>query len=94
MLDRNRTGPNQLPNEVKRDVYVLGPSELRGVAASLIAPSLPTNTLMLFSETEGTMNDNTAFENSLSSTPSPSTTSSASVVESDTILRAARPANS
>ena len=61
-------------------------AELRGFAASLIAPSLPTNTLMLLSEREGTMNDNTAFTKSPYLTPSPSATYSASVVESVTIF--------
>ena len=86
VLDRNRTGPNQLPKEVKADVYVLRPCGAKGFAASLVAPSLSTNTLMLFSEREGTMNDDTAFTNSPSLTPSPSATYSASVVESVTIF--------
>lgn len=61
-------------------------AELSGFDARLIAPSLSTYALMVFSEIEGTMKDATDFANRASFTPSPSAGHSASLVESDTVF--------
>ena len=61
-------------------------TELSGLDASLIAPSLSAKTLIVFCDRDGTRKDATDFAKRTSLTPSPSATYSASVVESVTIL--------